>query len=112
MFRPLKEFEPATPGYREIKEVLLGIPIPAMPRKGMWDERLDFVAKKADEYPLLESRDDMIYFRAVANSLINSMKHGFLKKVDNADRTHESAKSAVNSIVYLLDRSEQAIRAA
>ncbi|MFC1732823.1 hypothetical protein ACFL6I_21180, partial [candidate division KSB1 bacterium] len=85
-------------------------PTTAMPKKGGWEKRLEFVAKKADEYPLLDSNEDIVYFRAVANALINSKKKGVLREFTEAYEDDSLVKSAINSVVYLLDRSEKSMQ--
>ncbi|MFO8015714.1 MAG: hypothetical protein R6U32_01275 [Candidatus Woesearchaeota archaeon] len=115
---PLSELEPETKKYREIGDVLLGNPTPHMPSRGSLGERLNYVAEKVDSYPPLNSKQDLNYFRAVASVMMDSMsgnnggddggggddgKGGLLART--ADQ--KEAKKALNSVLYLIDRSER-----
>lgn len=105
-FEQLRKIKPRTSMYSEVSDVLLGIPASAMPRPGFWHERMDAITNAVNGYQPLETDEDRAYFRDVAASLVNSMENGLLRTLSGISRKNEeAAKNAINSIMYLIERS-------
>lgn len=108
-FEQLRKIKPRTSMYSEVSDVLLGESTTIMPKRGEWHERMSTIANAVNGYQPLETEEDRAYFRDVAASLVNSMENGLLRNLSGISRKNEeAAKNAIDSVMYLLERSEKA----